>query len=210
MTSFLRAKAFLLVSAVLCLHLASCSTPDVLEKDTTNTILIVETMQGQSAGGDTGDDLQSDICINDSFTDGTCTVAPDFGLIQISATLKNPIQSTTSFFNDVTFRTYRVTFLRTDGRNQPGVDVPFPFDGASNFTVTVNAGAATRSFIIVRDQAKLEAPLRNLAFNGGALVLSVIAEVEFFGTDGAGREISVTALLNIHFADFSSAGGGGE
>ena len=107
----------------------------------------------------------------------------------------------------MTFRTYRVTFIRTDGRNRPGEDVPFPFDGAANFTVAVGGGAATRSFVIVRDQAKLEAPLRNLAFNGGAVVLSVIAEVEFFGTDGAGREISAKSVLNIHFADFASAGG---
>ncbi len=96
-------------------------------------------------------------------------------------------------------------FVRSDGRNTPGVDVPFPFDGAANFTVAVDAGTATRSFVIVRDQAKLEAPLAKLAFGGGALVLSVIAEVEFFGTDGAGREISAKSFLNIHFADFASA-----
>ena len=206
MTSFLRAKAFLLISAVLGVHLASCSTPNVLEQDTTNTIIIIiENMQG-SAGGEASatDDLLSDICSNDSFTEGSCTVAPDFGVVEISATLKNPNQTQTSFFNDVTFRTYRVTFVRADGRNTPGVDVPFPFDGAANFTVEIDAGSATRSFIIVRDQAKLEAPLRTLAFNGGSLVLSVIAEVEFFGTDGAGRQISAKAFLNIHFADFAN------
>ncbi len=203
MTSFLRAKALLLISAVLGLHLASCSTPDVLEQDTTNTIIIIENMQGQSAAGETGDDLESDVCTNDSFTEGTCTVAADFGVVEISATLKNPNQTQTSFFNDVTFRTYRVTFVRADGRNTPGVDVPFPFDGAANFTVIVDAGSATRSFIIVRNQAKLETPLANLAFGGGSVVLSVIAEVEFFGTDGAGRQISAKAFLNIHFADFA-------
>ena len=97
-----------------------------------------------------------------------------------------------------------MTFVRADGRNTPGVDVPFPFEGAANFTVEIDAGSATRSFIIVRDQAKLEAPLRTLAFNGGSVVLSVIAEVEFFGTDGAGRQISAKAFLNIHFADFAN------
>lgn len=51
MTSFLRAKAFLLISAVLGVHLASCSTPNVLEQDTTNTIIIIiENMQGSAAG----------------------------------------------------------------------------------------------------------------------------------------------------------------
>ena len=120
MTSFLRAKAFLFVSAVLVLHLASCSTPDVLEQDTTNTVIIIERMQGSAGGeGSATDDLLSDICSNDSFTEGTCTVLPDFGVVEISVTLKNPNQPLTSFFNDVTFRTYRVTFVRADGRNTP-------------------------------------------------------------------------------------------
>jgi hypothetical protein len=191
---------------VLGLHLAGCTTPDTLQQDTTNTIVVIENMQG-AAGGPTGaatDDLLSDICSNDSFTEGTCIVAPDFGVVEISVTLKNQDQVTTSFFNDVTFRTYRVTFVRADGRNAPGVDVPFPFDGAANFTVKIDAGTTTRAFILVRDQAKLEAPLRNLAFNGGSVVLSVIAEIEFFGTDGAGREISAKSFLNIHFADFAN------
>ena len=180
----------------------------MLEQDTTNTVVIIENMQGAagSATGTATDDLNSDICANDSFTEGTCTVVPDFGVVQIAVTLKNPTQVSTAFFNNVTFRTYRVTFVRADGRNTPGVDVPFPFDGAANFTVGIGVGATTRIFIIVRDQAKLEAPLRNLAFNGGAVVLSVIAEVEFFGTDGAGREISAKAFLNIHFADFADEG----
>jgi len=36
------------------------------------------------------------------------------------------------------------------------------------------------------------------------VVLSVIAEVEFFGTDGGGRAISAKGFLNIQFADFAS------
>ena len=44
MTSFFRAKAFLLIAAVFCLHLVSCSTPNVLEQDTTNTIIIIDIM----------------------------------------------------------------------------------------------------------------------------------------------------------------------
>jgi hypothetical protein len=38
---------------------------------------------------------------------------------------------------------------------------------------------------------------------GGALVLSAIAEIDFFGQDGAGRPISAKGFLNVHFADFA-------
>jgi hypothetical protein len=194
MTSFLRAIALVLISATAAFNLAGC-TPDVLEQDTTNTVIIIESMRG-----DDGDDLQSDVCSNPIGL--TCTVFNDDGIVTISATLKDPSSLGPTFFNDVTFTTYRVTYVRADGRNTPGEDVPFPFDGAANFTVVVG-GEVTRSFLVVRHQAKLESPLKNLAFGGGAVVLSVIAEIEFFGTDGAGREISAKGFLNISFADFA-------
>ena len=205
MTSFLRANALVVISAVLTLHLASC-TPDVLENDASNTVIVINSMQGaqEAPDGTPSDDLSSDVCVNDSFLEGTCTVLADFGLVEMSAVLKNQDQLTSTFLNDVTFTSYRVNYIRTDGRNTPGVDVPFPFDGATNFTVVANGGSVARAFVIVRTQAKLERPLVNLAFGGGALVLSVIAEVEFFGTDGGGRAISAKGFLNIQFADFAS------
>jgi hypothetical protein len=187
-----------LISATAAFNLAGC-TPDVLQQDTTNTVIIIESM---------GDELESDVCAGPF---GACAARADLGTVTMRATLKSPAQVSTSFFNDVTFTTYRVTYVRTDGRNTPGEDVPFPFDGAANFTVVVG-GEVTRSFVVVRGQAKLEPPLRNLAFNGGAIVLSVIAEIEFFGTDGGGRAISAKGFLNITFADFpeeSGDGGGG-
>ena len=35
------------------------------------------------------------------------------------------------------------------------------------------------------------------------MVLSAMAEIEFFGHDGAGRAISAKGFLNIHFADYA-------
>ena len=43
--------------------------------------------------------------------------------------------------NFITVTRYHVEFRRTDGRNTPGVDVPYAFDGAG--TVTVAESAAT-------------------------------------------------------------------
>ena len=77
------------------------------------------------------------------------------------AQLQSPVQ-------DVVFERYRVTYIRADGRNTPGVDVPFPWDGVANFRVPVDGNAVTRGFMIVRHQAKLEAPLAQLAGLGGA------------------------------------------
>ena len=183
------------------IHLASCSTPNVLEQDTSNTLLIVRFVNSEESG-----ELQSDVCSNDSFTELTCTVVADEGQADLVAVLKNQNQLGRTFLNNVTINSYRVTYTRADGRNTPGVDVPFPFDGAANARVLAEVGetAGTNMFFtLVRTQAKLEPPLRNLAFGGGAVVLSVMAEIEFFGQDGAGRPLSAKGFINIHFADFA-------
>jgi hypothetical protein len=107
-----------------------------------------------------------------------------------------------SIFNDIVFNRYRVTYTRADGRNTPGVDVPHPFDGVMNFFVEVDGGDFTVAFTLVRQQAKLETPIINLAGNGGAIVISTLARVDFYGQDTAGRAIAATGYLNVTFGDF--------
>jgi hypothetical protein len=80
------------------------------------------------------------------------------------------------------------------------VDVPWPFDGG--MTVTVANANSTGVFVVVRVQAKLETPLAALAGGGGAGVISTIARITFYGTDQAGREVSVTGNLSVNFADW--------
>jgi hypothetical protein len=132
------------------------------------------------------------------------TVFEDVAQITFRLAMKDPgtptQPSAPSTINFVTLRSYRVTYTRTDGRNTPGVDVPYPFDGA--LTVTVRDSPATTSLVLVRVQAKQEAPLRALIGGGGAMVISTIADVVFFGTDQAGREVSVTARISVNFADW--------
>jgi hypothetical protein len=94
-----------------------------------------------------------------------------------------------------------VKYSRTDGRNTPGVDVPHPFEGG--MTVTVGSGGATASLVIVRLQAKFEAPLLALRQLGGQVAISTIAEVTFFGKDQAGREVSVGGSIGVNFADWA-------
>ena len=57
----------------------------------------------------------------------------------------------------ITVNRYRVRFLRADGRNTPGVDVPYGFDGA--FTATVRCNQCRACVHVVRNTAKSEAPL---------------------------------------------------
>src|SRR5215208_6983296 len=68
--------------------------------------------------------------------------------------------------NLVTITRYRVSYRRTDGRNTPGVDVPYGFEGAATVTVD-GTGPAVLALEVVRVQAKQEPPLRNLRGSGG-------------------------------------------
>ena len=103
--------------------------------------------------------------------------------------------------NAVTLNRYHVEYERTDGRNAPGVDIPYPFDGGMTLTVSGN-DAATGAFEIVRLQAKKEAPLIQLAGDGGAIAINTIAHVTFFGKDVAGNDIQATGTISVNFADW--------
>jgi hypothetical protein len=134
------------------------------------------------------------------------SVFQDLGRATFRLGLKDPgtTASPTSpnALNEVTFTRYRVQYLRSDGRNTQGVDVPYAFDGAMTVTVP-RQGAAEGVFEVVRIQAKLEPPLRNLRGVAGALAISTLAEITFYGRDQAGNEVQATGTMSIAFADWA-------
>ena len=132
------------------------------------------------------------------------TVFNDFGEVTMSLIMKDPGQpgtsTTPSAINQVTVTRYRVMYRRADGRNTPGIDVPFPFDSAVTFTVPPQ-GTVTAGFQLVRHTAKQEAPLSALGFNPD--VIATLAEVTFFGRDQAGNDISATGTIGVDFGNFA-------
>ena len=128
------------------------------------------------------------------------TIFDDGGTATIGVEAKNQAIETTAL-NSVTLTRYRVNFRRTDGRNTPGVDVPYGFDGGLG--VTISAGTTqTVGFMLVRHQNKIEPPLKNMIGFGGLGFLSTIAEVTFYGRDQNGNEVMVTGNLDVQFGDF--------
>ena len=99
--------------------------------------------------------------------------------------------------NYITLDRYHVEYIRADGRNQQGVDVPYAFDGAMTFTVT---GERNETFELVRHVAKSEAPLANLARS--PVIINTIARVTFYGHDQTGRSVSTTSTISIEFGNF--------
>jgi len=99
----------------------------------------------------------------------------------------------------ITVNRYHVRYFRADGRNVQGVDVPYAFDGA--FTATVSTVSPQPVFTIVRHISKREAPLAGLARSG--VIITVIAEITFFGQDQTGHEVTAVARTSIDFGNFA-------
>jgi hypothetical protein len=176
-----------------------------------NSYLIVDLLQAASGadpakfGGSLGSDVLTFVPRTiDGKQVRVPTVFSDSGQVTLRLALKDvgtasdPTSPTTNNF--ITLTRYHVDFVRTDGRNTQGVDVPYGYDGA--LTVTVGTSVVTASFTLVRVQAKEELPLVTLAGNGGAQIISTIANITFYGTDQTGRAVSVTASISVNFADF--------
>ena len=105
-------------------------------------------------------------------------------------------------WNAVTINRYRIAFMRADGRNTPGVDVPFPVDGAVTATLSGRRRQWCRSrWCAIRQ--KLEQPLRSLANFGGRLFISTIAEITFYGADQAGNDVQAKGTISVSFGDYA-------
>ena len=182
--------------------MAGPSCGDLTTAGQSPAYLIIENLTATDTGGEARNTLESDVVTFGS-------VLEDMGEVALRLGLKDPGSSTTpntpTTNNYITVTRYQVTFVRADGRNTPGVDVPFPFDGA--VTLTVTGGAASATFTLVRAQAKLEAPLLALRGLGGAVVISTIADVTFYGHDQTGTPVSATGRISVNFADWADPEG---
>lgn len=201
-----RAARAALIGAV-ALSAASCG--EVARTGQSPAFLIIDSIQGASGAdpGAFGSTLSSDVLTNVPGAGNVRvpTVFADLGRVTLRLAMRNPGSTANptspSTLNEVTITRYRVTYRRSDGRNTQGVDVPYGFDGA--FTLTIpSGGSAGAGFDLVRVQAKLEPPLRNLANGGAQNVISTIAEVTFYGRDQAGNEVSATGTISVNFSDF--------
>jgi hypothetical protein len=136
----------------------------------------------------------------------TPTIVQDPGRASFHVQLKDPgtteAPTVPSSANTITLTRYHVEYRRADGRNAPGVDVPYGFDGAMTLSL-VGANASIGEWTIVRVQAKEEAPLKALIGGGGARTISTIAEVTFYGADTAGRAIAVKGYIDVDFSDWA-------
>lgn len=175
---------------------AAAGCGDMTRQGTASSYLMITSLTGGSANGST---VQSDVLTT---VNGTPTVTDDVGNASLQLALKDPggtaSPNTPSANNAITVTQYSVEYSRTDGHNVQGVDVPYSFSSGVTATIT---GTTTVSFTLVRNSAKLEAPL--LALRSNNIPLTTVAKVTFYGHDQTGREVSVSGNIEVTFANFA-------
>lgn len=195
------------------LALVSGSCGNVVRDGRSPVFLIIDTLQAAQGNKNTVffGNLVSDVITNVtspppcSPTNICPTIFNDLGQVKFRLALKDlgpdpiasPLTPTTN--NEVTITRYHVNYVRADGRNKYGVDVPYPFDGGMTGTVPAG-GTITLGFELVRNTAKFETPLVQLVSSG--VIITTIAEVTFYGRDRVGNDVNVTGSIQVDFGNF--------
>ena len=207
MTSMRNLKRFLVLAA---LGATATSCGDVVRTGRAPSYLVVDSLRGVRGAATVAtpaSTLISDVITNvispaPCAQDNPCpTIFGDGGEATMHIALKDPgtatNPSTPTEVNAITITRYHVEYIRADGHNTPGIDVPYGFDGA--VTVTVSA-ATTFGFQLVRVVAKEETPLVQLKTSRS--VITAIARVTFYGHDQAGNEVTATGSIQVDFGNY--------
>jgi hypothetical protein len=191
-STFAGRRAAVVVAAAALLLTTACGS--TVRQGKASSYLVIDQLAAASGAKPTefANTLASDVVTNGS-------VFEDKGQVQMHIEMKDPttLVGPTST-NSITINRYHVEYVRADGRNTQGVDVPWAFDGA--ITGTFGADGQTLNFILVRAQAKVEAPLLVLSNSG---MISTIAHVTFYGFDQAGNAVQVSGSISVNFADWA-------
>jgi hypothetical protein len=208
-TTTLSTTRALATAAALILALGATSCGERVDLGRSPSRLVISTLSGASSAKpeDLGGSLLSDVItkVERADADGGdfFTTYNDLGEVTMRVVLRDQGQpgalTSPSLLNQVTITRYHVDFIRTDGRNAQGVDVPYSFD--SGVTLTVGESDGKVGFEMVHHTAKLEAPLKALGGNGQ--FINAIANVTFYGRDQAGNEIQASGSIGIVFGNFA-------
>jgi hypothetical protein len=169
-----------------------------------NSLLIAVRILGHDIEDQPADYLQSDVVRVDPQT-GQGFVMADTAVASLRAELLDPNpDAESSIYNGIYVTRYVVTYIRSDGKNTPGADVPHSFEGATQSWIQVGQEEEV-GFIVVREVAKMEPPLLELHDKREEGVLQVTAQIDFYGHDTVNNQVKATGYLAIFFANYMDA-----
>jgi hypothetical protein len=156
---------------------------------------------GKDSSGNEANFLQSDVARVDTTT-GVSYVTADTATATLKASMLDPKPALgASQYSDIIVTRYCVSYSRSDGKSVEGKDVPFSFEGSLSTLIKVNS-TADISFVVVREVAKLEPPLVNLANSRDEGVIQCTAKIDFYGHDVVNNTVKATGYLAIYFGNY--------
>ncbi len=193
----MKLKILLLIIAVLAL--ASCMAKE--EDSTSASFLVIKSLTGKDLTGNE----DSTTVFSDVITNGS--IFNDNAVALVSALTYNPSDDyDITYYMNVIVDQIDVEFMRTDGRNVQGVDVPYSFTQPVNMIVPQGEDVDI-PFVLIRHVAKLEAPLFALREvpNQGK-VLQLVAKVTLHGKDLSGHRVApVSGYLSVWCGNFADS-----
>jgi len=179
------------IALLAALSLAGC-TADYVKDGNAPVQLIIAALEPNP--------MASDVVIS---TGGVC---PDFADVSVANRAKNLNISVPQVPQAIIVNRYEVTYYRSDGRANQGVDVPFFISGALTATVdAATSGTITIPIEVVRRQAKLEPPLLQLAPGGQALIVTMFAKITLYGQTIAGQAVTASGSMQLDMANFADS-----
>jgi hypothetical protein len=179
------------VAVAMLLALGGCGTADYVTNSQASVLLIVAAINEGSV-------LDSEVRYGSA--SGSEFICEDEVGVALAVRNKNPNAPAPNVPGAVLINGYEVTYFRTDGRSQEGVDVPYRITGSLSSAVDVATSGTSEVIVeVVRRQAKLEPPLSNIE---QSVILTMMAEVTIFGETVSGDRVSGSGRLQIDFADF--------
>jgi len=193
-------KLKLVVLIIAALALVSCVAK---ENDTTSaSFLVINALTGNDLEGNSGSTtVFSDVSLAGS-------IVNDNGVATVTTLTYNPLEDSDehdiTFYMNVIVDQVDVEFMRTDGRNVEGVDVPYRFTQPMNMLVPVDE-ITEIPFVLIRHVAKLEAPLfalREITSQG--VILQLVAKVTLHGKDLGGHRVApVSGYVSVWCGNFA-------
>jgi len=185
----------LALAAVAALPAISC-TPDWATDNNTPYILEIAAIEPSP--------VKSDVLTGGGVVNDDVTVS-----VNLFRKNNNPTIATTPV-EHVYLERYEVRYFRSDGHNTEGVDVPFTITGPLGNLRFHTAGPGgsgeveqTVAITIVRHQAKLEPPLKNLEVSGNEDIITAFAEITIHGRTVQGGVLEARGTVQVTFSDFA-------
>ena len=180
------AGAMVLILVCFTFSLWGCGKPGGSTSNVTNSFVTVTSMNGNEP-------LQSDVLTNGFATDDTISVSLRSEPRQLGDGDNPTDPDGRSPFDTISFRSYHVAHLRSDGGPNPA-----DFTAGMNLTLQPDSeGEAT--IVIVRAFDKNRSPLEELRDDGEIFTTSTIT---LYGEDGFGNDIAVDGSVAISFANY--------